>query len=117
MLTPRPVHTRPPNTPQGLLYLRTGTALPNAPLDRMGAIFVVLIMLAFTPSYTVLVTFDHERKLLRRETSTHMYSRCGRKAGAAVAACGCVRVEAVSLSAEACCVAATTLLHSLLYRP
>lgn len=59
----------------GLLYLRSPLALPNAPLDRMGAMFVVLTMLSLTPSYTVLVMWDHERLLLRRETSTNMYSR------------------------------------------
>jgi len=59
----------------GLLYLRSPLALPNAPFDRMGAIFVVLTMLSLTPSYTVLVVWDHERQLLRRETSTNMYRR------------------------------------------
>jgi hypothetical protein len=59
----------------GLLYLRSPLLLPNSPLDRMGAIFVVLVMLSLTPSYTVLVVWDHERQLLRRETSTNMYSR------------------------------------------
>jgi hypothetical protein len=59
----------------GLLYLRSPLALPNAPFDRMGAMFVVLTMLSLTPSYTVLVMWDHERQLLRRETSTNMYKR------------------------------------------
>lgn len=59
----------------GLLYLRSPLTLPNAPFDRMGAIFVVLTMLSLTPTYTVLVVWDHERQLLRRETSTNMYRR------------------------------------------
>jgi len=59
----------------GLLYLRSPLLLPNSPFDRMGAIFVVLVMLSLTPSYTVLVVWDHERQLLRRETSTNMYRR------------------------------------------
>ena len=49
--------------------------LPDAPLDRMSAVFITLTLLAFTPSYTALVVWDHERLLLRRESSTNMYSR------------------------------------------
>jgi hypothetical protein len=60
----------------GLLYLRTPATLPNAPYDKMSAVFLVLTMLAFTPSYTVLVVWDHERQLLRRESGTNMYRRC-----------------------------------------
>lgn len=61
----------------GLLYLHSPLAVPNAPFDRASAISVVLLMLSLTPSYTVLVTWDHERLLLRWETSTNMYTRCG----------------------------------------
>jgi hypothetical protein len=59
----------------GLLYLRMPATLPNAPYDKMSAVFLVLTMLAFTPSYTVLVVWDHERQLLRRESGTNMYRR------------------------------------------
>jgi hypothetical protein len=62
----------------GLLYLRTPATLPNAPYDKMSSVFLVLTMLAFTPSYTVLVVWDHERQLLRRESGTNMYRRWGR---------------------------------------
>jgi hypothetical protein len=61
----------------GLLYLRTPATLPNAPFDKMSSVFLVLTMLAFTPSYTVLVVWDHERQLLRRESGTNMYRRWG----------------------------------------
>jgi hypothetical protein len=59
----------------GLLYLRLPATLPDAPYDKMSAVFLVLTMLAFTPSYTVLVVWDHERQLLRRESGTNMYRR------------------------------------------
>ncbi|WIA39802.1 hypothetical protein OEZ86_005855 [Tetradesmus obliquus] len=59
----------------GLLYLRLPNTLPNAPYDKMSAVFLVLTMLSFTPSYTVLVVWDHERQLLRRESGTNMYRR------------------------------------------
>jgi hypothetical protein len=42
----------------------------------MAAVFIVLALLAFTPSYTAVVVWDHERRLLRRETNTRMYTRC-----------------------------------------
>jgi hypothetical protein len=73
----------------GLLYLRLPATLPNAPYDKMSAVFLVLTMLAFTPSYTVLVVWDHERQLLRRESGTNMYRRWG-GCSCAVQSCCCI---------------------------
>eukprot|EP00877_Chromochloris_zofingiensis_P009171 jgi/Chrzof1/4507/Cz14g16020.t1 len=59
----------------GLLYLKQSRLLPNAPYDRLSAVFLALTLLAFTPSYTALVVWDVERQLLRRETASNSYTR------------------------------------------
>ncbi len=71
-----PTHHHHPLTPAaGLTYLRITSSLPNGLQDRVSSIFFVLASLVWVPSYTIIVVWDKERLLLRRESANGAY-RC-----------------------------------------
>ena len=49
----------------GLMYVQLGTSNASSLFDRQASLFLVLVMLAFTPSNTACTVWEAERLLLR----------------------------------------------------
>ena len=54
----------------GLMYLQLGTSRTSSIFDRQASLFLLLVMLAFTPGNTACTVWESERLLLRCHINT-----------------------------------------------